>query len=177
VPSQQAPSQPANWLPSLGFIRIDNRQAADEGNGLRWSDDGAGWGWKVSIVGLWHAQFISKGTTGIPDGTVFVDAFVSWHSDGTEIMNSGRAPKTQSFCTGVWKQVGRSSFRLHHVTLSWDDSGNSFVGPGAIHEQVTVDRSGNRYQGTFTIDQFGLDGTTVLAHLQGTVQATRVTVD
>ena len=61
----------------------------------------------ASIVGLWQVTFTSKGTSGIPDGTVVDAGYATWHSDGTEIMNSGRPPITGSFCMGVWKQVGR----------------------------------------------------------------------
>jgi len=37
---------------------------------------------------------------GIPDGVPLDDGYATWHSDGTEIMNSGRVPKTGSF---VWE--------------------------------------------------------------------------
>ena len=77
---------------------------------------------------------------------------------------------------GVWKQVGRSTFRLNHVALSWDTSGLNFVGPASIKEQVTVDRTGNGYTGTFTIDQFDASGN-VLAHITGEVTGRRITVN
>src|SRR5436190_19053471 len=80
------------------------------------ADDGE----DASIVGLWQITFTSKDTPGIPDGTVIDAGYATWHADGTEIMNSGRPPITSSFCMGVWKQVGRSTFRLNHVALSWD---------------------------------------------------------
>src|ERR1044072_6868291 len=61
----------------------------------------------VSIVGFWHVDFIAEGNTnGIPDGTSIDSAYVQWHSDGTEIMNSSRDPRTSSFCLGVWKKSG-----------------------------------------------------------------------
>ena len=129
-----------------------------------------------SIVGLWNFTFTAKGTPGIPDGTLLDAGYATWHSDGTEIMNSSRPPQSSSFCMGAWKRVGRT-YRLNHFALSWDPTGTTFVGPANIRETVAVDRTGGRYVGTFTIDQFAEDGTTVLAHVTGTVEATRVTAD
>src|ERR1700754_3743133 len=48
-----------------------------------------------SIVGMWKVTFTSNGK--------LVDfGYSVWHSDGTEILNSGnRAPVTENFCLGV----------------------------------------------------------------------------
>jgi hypothetical protein len=43
-------------------------------------------------------------------------------------------------------------------------------------ERGYPDRSGNSYAGTFTIDQFDVDGN-VLAHIAGQVTATRITAE
>jgi len=88
----------------------------------------------------------------------------------------------------VWKQIGRSTYKLNHFALAWAFDANEpaagpgtggaiFVGPANIREQVTVDRSGNNYEGTFTLVQYDTDGTTVLATITGTVTATRITAD
>lgn len=130
-----------------------------------------------SIVGLWRFTFTSQGTSGIPDGTVLDAGYATWHSDGTELMNSSRPPPSSNFCMGVWKQLGRATYKLNHFALSWDPTGQVFVGPANIREVVTVDRTGNSYEGTFVIDQFAEDGVTMLVHLTGTIDATRVTVD
>ena len=145
------------YLPASFALRADDSQGA-------------------SIVGLWQFTFTSKDTPGVPDGTVMDAGYLTWHADGTEIMNSGRPPITSSFCMGVWKQVGRSTFRLNHVALSWDTPGMNFVGPANIKEQVTVDRTGNGYKGTFVIDQSDTSGN-VLAHITGEVTGRRITVD
>lgn len=142
------------------------------------------------IVGLWQFTFVAKGNTppGPPDGATVDAGYVTWHSDGTELMNSGRAPTTGDFCMGVWKQVGRSTYELNHFALAWawDPStsatgpgtgGADFVGPANIREEVTLDRSRNSYQGTFTLVQYASDGKTVLATVTGTVTATRITAD
>jgi len=130
----------------------------------------------AAIVGMWKVQFVSEGTNGIPDGTMIDSAYAQWHSDGTEIMNSGRPPITSSFCLGVWKKTGESTYKLNHFALSWDPSGTVFVGPANIRENVTLNAQGNSFSGTFTIDQFDTNGNT-LAHIVGKITAQRVTPD
>jgi hypothetical protein len=127
------------------------------------------------IVGFWHAKFVSEGTTGIPDGTVIDTPNVQWHDDGTEIMNSTRAPSTGNICMGVWHKTGKLSYQLNHFTLAFDSSGN-FTGPGQIQEDVTLDKKGDQYSGTYKIDEFDPAGNPV-AHLTGNVSATRITVN
>jgi hypothetical protein len=130
----------------------------------------------AAIVGMWKVQFVSEGTNGIPDGTMIDSAYAQWHSDGTEIMNSGRPPITSSFCLGVWKKTGESTYKLNHFALSWDPTGTVFVGPANIRENVTLNAQGNSFSGTFTIDQFDTNGNT-LAHIVGKITAQRVTPD
>jgi hypothetical protein len=130
----------------------------------------------AAIVGMWKVQFVSEGTNGIPDGTMIDSAYAQWHSDGTEIMNSGRPPITSSFCLGVWKKTGESTYKLNHFALSWDPSGTVFVGPANIRENVTLNAQGSSFSGTFTIDQFDTNGNT-LAHIVGKINAQRVTAD
>jgi hypothetical protein len=119
------------------------------------------------IVGFWHATFVIGGQT-------IDSAYVQWHADRTEIMNSSRDPRTQSFCLGVWKRVGLN-YTLNHFAKSWDADGNE-VGPANIRENVTLDHTGTSYSGTFTLDQYDLSGN-LLVHLEGEVTATRITVD
>ena len=128
------------------------------------------------ITGLWKFAFIAKGNPNIPDGAPIDTGYATWHADGTEIMNSGRAPMTGSFCMGVWKQTNHNTFKLNHIALSWDPSGTTFVGPANIREVVTVDHSGNAYSGTFSLTQYDTNGN-VLAHVVGVIAAQRVTVD
>jgi hypothetical protein len=127
------------------------------------------------IVGLWKITLTAEGNVGIPDGTVIDKGFAQWHSDGTEILNSSREPVTGSFCLGVWKKVGSSRYKLNHFAISWDQNSN-LVGPGNIHEDVTLSHNGKSFTGTFTIDQYDQSGNT-LAHIAGSVSATRLTVD
>jgi hypothetical protein len=58
----------------------------------------------------------------IPD-TVIDNALVVWHSDKTEIMNSGRPPQDVDFCLGVWEHEKNSNkYKLNH--FAW--GGNAF---------------------------------------------------
>src|ERR1700730_6323287 len=91
-------------------------------------------------------------------------------------MNSGRAPITGSFCMGVWKKTGRSTYKLNHFALSWDPTGTSLIGPGQLQEQVTLNQQRDSYTGTFTLTQFDPLGNT-LALVTGNVTGTRITVD
>jgi hypothetical protein len=129
----------------------------------------------ASIVGLWKFSFVAEGNAEIPDGAVIDSGYVTWHADGTELMNSGRAPMTGSFCMGVWKKVGRT-YKLNHFALSWDPSGTSLVGPANIRERLRVDPDNNSYSGTFTLDQYDTSGN-VLVHIQGNVTGERITAD
>lgn len=132
---------------------------------------------EASIVGFWHFKFVSRGSSGIPDGTEVDAGYAQWHSDGTEITNSGgHAPITSSFCTGVWKQTGLRSYKLNHFAIAWDSTGMNLIGPANIQENVTVSPDGNSFTGTFTVDQYTEAGNRV-AHVQGTVTATRITVN
>jgi hypothetical protein len=128
------------------------------------------------IVGFWNFKFVSKGTPGIPDGTLIDSGYAAWHSDGTEILNSGgRPPITGNICMGVWKKTG-PTYKLNHFGLSWDPTGTTFIGPANIREEVVVGKGENSYSGCFTIDQYDTDGN-LLAHVSGEVTAERVTVD
>ena len=124
----------------------------------------------ASIVGLWAVTFTVGGT--------MVDwGYAQWHSDGTEIMNSGgRAPATQNFCLGVWEKTGNSSYKLNHVALSYDAATGALNGIVSVREWVTVDHTGNNYQGNFTIDVVDPNKNPV-GHIAGEITGERITAD
>jgi hypothetical protein len=131
----------------------------------------------AGIVGFWHVKFVSVGTAGITDGTEIDAGYSLWHSDGTEIMNSGgRSPITGDYCMGVWARVGFNKYKLNHFGAAWDPTGATLVGPGHIQEEVTLAPGGNKFSGTFNIDQYDESGN-VVAHLQGTITGTRINVN
>lgn len=167
-----------------------------------------------AITGLWKFTFTADGDVGtrapvnalpLPDGAPVDAGFVTWHDDGTELMNSGRAPASGSFCMGVWKQVGPSTYKLNHWALSWipdyhpgatdswsqipggiDETFQAF-GPANIQETLTLSKDGKSYHGTFLLTQYVNDGTKgpitdasgapVAFVIVGTVSATRIAVE
>jgi hypothetical protein len=154
------------------------------------------WGFgEASIVGLWRVKVVSVGNQafGLPDGIELDQGYSTWHSDGTEILNSGRDPSTGSFCLGAWKQTGRSSYKLNHYALNWtgltvDAKGNvildpqtkeplnTLTGPTNIREEVTLDASRNNFEGTFTVENFDQNGKSLIL-LRGKITGVRLTAD
>ena len=124
-----------------------------------------------SMVGMWAVKFVSG-------GKLFDFGYSVWHSDGTEILNSGgRAPATQNFCLGVWKQTGAATYKLYHPTFSYDSTGkmNARV---TIHEDVTLGGAGKNFRGTFEIDVYDpTKGTTLLQTITGDITGSRIAVD
>jgi hypothetical protein len=127
------------------------------------------------IVGFWRVTYLSKGNPGVPDGTVLDNAFQQWHSDGTEIHNSGAPAAKGNFCLGVWKKTGRFHYTLNHFFFSSDPTTNTVTARVQLREEIDLGRSGDEHFGTVTFDVYDLAGN-LLDHTQGTVHATRITV-
>jgi len=178
VPS---PLKPNAWNPatqeSPTLWSADYRPGA-EGRFLLISDD---WGWHgdAGIVGMWRFQLVA------PNGALVDDGYAQWHSDGTEIQNSGvHAPITSNFCLGVWEQVGRDTYQLNHFPLAWDMTGQSPANAIQITETVKLTDE-NHFTGTFTLkvyvwtstDSLDVAPSMPVATVTGTVTATRVTID
>jgi hypothetical protein len=150
-------------------------------NGVRDDDETA------AIVGLWKFKLIAKGNTnGIPDGTQIDFGLETWHSDGTEmIISGGRDPTIVDVCMGVWKQIGRSTFKLNHQVVAWGPPAGAYLGPATLTEVVRVDSTGHSLSGTFVFTQYvatlsnPFDQSTIAPSfpIHGIVTATRVTVD
>jgi hypothetical protein len=156
---------PNSWHLMPGGARLLQTEYPDHHD----SDEG--------IVGFWHVKFVSKGSAGIPDYTEVDAGYAQWHSDGTEIMNSGgRSPLAGDFCLGVWQKVGDCKYKLNHFAASWDSTGSNLIGPANIQENVTLSAGGNQFSGTFTIDQYTEAGNK-MPRVQGTITGTRITVN
>ena len=105
-----------------------------------------------SIVGFWHFKFFI-GANEIDAGNQ------QWHSDGTEILNSGvRPPIIGDFCLGVWEQVGPRHYRLNHRGLGWNDTGTAFQETDVFLFDVYLSPDGNSYTGTFTLNVYDEKG-------------------
>jgi hypothetical protein len=136
------------------------------------------------IVGFWKVKFTAEGNKeGPPDDTPIDSGYVQWHSDGTEIMNSGRPPQNGDFCLGVWEKTGRSRYKLNHFALGnvIDPTNPTQIGPPGgptqIVEDIILSRDGNHYTGMFTLDAY--DTNHVLlpgGHIIGVINATRITI-
>lgn len=140
------------------------------------------------IVGMWIVTFTSDGSAypgPIPLGAPLDYATIQYHSDGTEFQISGaRAPASGDVCMGVWKRTGELTYKVKHIALAWaspDDkppvSPAMFVGPGIFHEEIKLNRAGDAFEGTVTIDQYMPDGVTLIEHIGGTMSGKRFSVD
>jgi hypothetical protein len=138
---------------------------------------------KDPIVGMWHATFTAQGNEiGPPDGTPIDNALVTWHSDGTELMNSARPPQDGDFCMGVWTKSGKATYKLNHFAWFANDTANAPggignpTGPTRIREEITLSPDGEHYTGKFTLDAYDTSGVLV-AHIVGVIAATRITLN
>lgn len=135
------------------------------------------------IVGMWHVTFTAEGNTpGPPDNTPIDNALVTWHDDGTELMNSARPPQDGNFCMGVWKRVGHNRYKLNHFAWLGNDAENAPsgignpTGPVRMVEEISLSPDGKHYKGNFTLDAYDTAGNQV-AHIIGTISATRIDLD
>jgi hypothetical protein len=121
------------------------------------------------IVGFWRVKYL------LPDGSVLDDAYQQWHSDGTEIHNAAGPAAQGNICLGTWKKTGKFHYTLNHFYLQSDPTTDTLQNRIQIREEIDLDHGGNEHFGTFTIDGYDLKGNPSF-HVQGTVQATRITV-
>jgi hypothetical protein len=150
--------QPISWQRTGEFGRSSPLLVADRDDSVE------------RIVGFWIVTYV------LPDGTVLGNGFQQWHSDGTEIHNAEGPAAGGNFCLGIWKKTGRSHYALNHFYLASDPTTNTMNARIQIREEIDLDRNGDKHFGTFTIDRYDLDGN-LSFHVEGTVQATRITVE
>lgn len=142
------------------------------------------------IAGLYEVTLTAEGNgpTGLPDGAPVDHAYVQWHADGTELMNSGRPAGNGDFCMGTWAQTSSHTYTLNHFALSWAQSvnangvdiDNTFVGPARIQETITLSKDGNSYTGTFVLTQYDTNYNIILPGgipIKGVVKGTRRTIN
>ena len=162
---------PASWQPQIASPRLVLAALA--------IDDEAGTPSAPSIVGTWKEKWIAEAgsSSEFPVGSEFDASYSQWHSDGTEINVSGlRAPLTGDVCLGEWIKTGARTYQLNHFGVSYDSTGTTLVGPARIQQWLTLDPNGDSTTGKFTVIQWDESGN-VLAHVQGNVTGTRVTME
>lgn len=157
------PGQLGHFSPAARVLQSQSAAEPEEA----WHSDG-----RESIVGMWKVQFTAT------DGSGYTDfGYSQWHSDGTEMLNSGvRAPATQNYCLGVWEKTEEATYKLNHFALSYDQMTGDLNHKVNIREQVKVSAGGDKFSGTFTIYLYDPTGTTVEGSVQGNITGTRVTV-
>lgn len=120
------------------------------------------------IVGLWRVKFAAGGFSD--------DAYITWHSDHTELMQSNRPPSTGYLCEGVWEKVGPSTYRLNHFARAYTD-GVNLTNLYQFQEVVTVSPDGNTYTGSFSLKAFDYKTHATLGQVRGKITGERVRVD
>lgn len=176
----QAACTDPSWATAGGSFKPTVYRPGSDGAFMQVSDSAP------AVVGLWKFEWLAKSLGGnknpMPDGVLIDFGTAAWHSDGTELMNSGiRNPADGDFCQGAWRQTGESTYFLNHYALAYQ--GGSYVGPANIRLQVNV--AGNRMSGVFKLVQYlasttpghEFDQTTPLVTITGTVSGTRVTAN
>lgn len=116
------------------------------------------------IVGTWQVAYAAG-------GTVYADAFIQWHSDGTEWENIDFPILGGNICLGSWKAVDENRVFRYHV--GWLYTDGALSGHFIETETDEVSRDGNSYTGTNDTKMYQLDGT-MFREVVGTSAATRI---
>lgn len=97
------------------------------------------------IVGTWFVTY-SVG-----------EAYIQWHSDGTEWENINFPTITGNICMGSWEATGPWTYTRNHYGWLFDPTGNN-VGYFNEVETDTLSRDGNSYSGTNVINYYDTAG-------------------
>jgi hypothetical protein len=116
------------------------------------------------IVGTWNVAY----ATG---GTVYAEAFIQWHGDGTEWENIDFPILGGNICLGSWKAVGEYGVSRYHV--GWLYTDGILSGHFIETETDELSRDGNSYTGNNETKFYQLDGT-MFRDVVGTSAATRI---
>ena len=102
------------------------------------------------IVGTWLVTY--------PNG----QAYIQWHSDGTEWENINMPTITGNICMGSWESKGPWTYSRNHFGWLFDTSGNN-VGYFNETETDTLAKDGNSYSGTNVTIFYDTSGTVIPA--------------
>jgi hypothetical protein len=114
------------------------------------------------IVGTWLVTYA---------GTVTGQAFIQWHSDGTEWENINHPVLAGNICMGDWRVVDENHVSRSHA--GWRFSNGSLVGYFIWTETDEVAPDGSWYRGTNYIRLYDINGAQVFEGA-GTSEATRI---
>lgn len=130
---------------------------------------GAGLSKPGSMVGLWSV-------TDYIGGQPAFSYFDTWNSDGNEFFIDNTNPADDNVCQGVWVQTSINTYKLKHVSFTFDDSGNQ-NGTAVFHDVVTISADGNSFTGTEDVFIYDLGGNLIGQYVGDQLQATRLKVD
>ena len=91
-----------------------------------------------NIVGTWHVVYTTEGS---PSG----EAFIQWHSDGTEWENINYPVLGGNICLGSWKIVDH--WRVSRNHFGWLYNNGMLAGYFNETETDELSRDGNSYTG------------------------------
>jgi hypothetical protein len=114
------------------------------------------------IVGTWLVTYT---------GGLAGQAFIQWHSDGTEWENIDYPILGGTICMGDWKAVGDRQVRRSHV--GWLYTNGNPSGYFTETETDEVSRDGTSYTGTNDAKFYDLDGN-MFGEATGTAVAKRI---
>jgi hypothetical protein len=103
------------------------------------------------IVGTW---LVNYGPVG--------QAFIQWHSDGTEWENITHPTIGGNICMGSWERIGRWTYSRNHYGWIFDSTG-MIAGYFNETETDTLSRDGNSYTGTNVSIFYDMSGNVVPA--------------
>jgi hypothetical protein len=115
-----------------------------------------------SIVGTWLVTYT---------GGLAGEAFIQWHSDGTEWENIDYPILGGTICMGDWKTLGDRQVRRSHV--GWLYTNGNPSGYFTETETDEVARDGASYTGTNDAKFYDLEGN-MFAEATGTAVAKRI---
>lgn len=119
-------------------------------------------GMRDRIVGTWLVTYA---------GVITGQAFIQWHSDGTEWENIDLPTLGGNICMGDWRVVDENHVRRSHV--GWLFSNGNPAGHFIWTETDEVARDGSWYHGTNYIRMYDVNGNQFLEGA-GTSEATRI---
>jgi hypothetical protein len=114
------------------------------------------------IVGTWLVTYPGNG-----------QAFIQWHSDGTEWENITHPTISGNVCMGSWIAIGPWTYYRNHFGWLFDSNGNN-NGYFNETETDTLSKDGNSYAGTNVTTLYNLDHSVMAGPFPGTSTATRI---
>lgn len=120
-----------------------------------------------TIVGTWHVTYTLEGAP-------FAEAFIQWHSDGTEWENINLPVLEGNLCLGSWTKSGANTFTRNHYGWTYD-TGGDLTGYFNETETDVLSNDGNSYTGTFDMKSYDLNGNEIAgSEATGTASADRL---